>query len=423
MWLLFDAPSGLTLSIRPPLHLLLAARQVEGEERHHLLREAARGLDAAGALDAIAAVAALDSLLSRNRLPPPTAVPPPATQSAPIPHGTLPERAEVLVAGDGTAQRGWTAGPVPRLRVLGDPLPNGQRLSLSLPVLDTAWTAGLSPDPTLHLLVQGPPEVHDAQVGVLGGLRSYSETVAAIRQARAEGRSVKLAAELTPAFPNPTALFEHLRSLAPDAVTIKPFKAPQDHPLAIGAGHVPDLRRGYEEFSAYLCGRDEEETAAILRLLSPNDYFKRHVVRALARKKLPYRCPAAKWMVDADEGGALFPCSSFRRSNLLPVGDLDHGFDPDLARVFAVEAHVDAKPVCRDCWARYLCGGGCYYLATLHHGSPLVPDPVDCALAQAVIEVCLGAARRLQERFPEVARGLVVEKEGEQVWADTSHRS
>jgi uncharacterized protein len=41
------------------------------------------------------------------------------------------------------------------------------------------------------------------------------------------------------------------------------------------------------------------------------------------------------------------------------IGHIDSGFDAEKRRRFQ-RIHADKKRVCRECWAKYICGGGCH---------------------------------------------------------------
>ena len=49
-------------------------------------------------------------------------------------------------------------------------------------------------------------------------------------------------------------------------------------------------------------------------------------------------------------------------------------------------AVVDNLPGCRGCWARYLCGGGCFYDNKAHTGDMRQPDTLDCTEKKAMFE-------------------------------------
>jgi uncharacterized protein len=43
------------------------------------------------------------------------------------------------------------------------------------------------------------------------------------------------------------------------------------------------------------------------------------------------------------------------------MGDVHSGSDVVKRAVHLAERHVDRQEPCKSCWARYLCGGGCYH--------------------------------------------------------------
>ncbi len=47
---------------------------------------------------------------------------------------------------------------------------------------------------------------------------------------------------------------------------------------------------------------------------------------------------------------------------------------------------VDNLPDCRDCWARYYCGGGCFYFHKARTGDMHRRDPFDCRVMKGKVE-------------------------------------
>lgn len=54
-----------------------------------------------------------------------------------------------------------------------------------------------------------------------------------------------------------------------------------------------------------------------------------------------------------------------------------------------IDLTVDARPVCRDCWARYLCGGACVKHAWSQHGDLAAPVERHCLYIKTVVEALL----------------------------------
>jgi uncharacterized protein len=77
-----------------------------------------------------------------------------------------------------------------------------------------------------------------------------------------------------------------------------------------------------------------------------------------ASKALP--CGSATNYLSVDAGGDYYSCHRTVGSAAFFLGSAETG--PSLAarERFATARHVDHQTPCRECWARYLCGGGCH---------------------------------------------------------------
>jgi uncharacterized protein len=82
--------------------------------------------------------------------------------------------------------------------------------------------------------------------------------------------------------------------------------------------------------------------------------------------------------------GDLYPCHRFVGQEARRLGHL-HDYQAGSINDYH-RAVVDNLPVCRGCWARYLCGGGCFYNHQAHTGDMHRPDPDYCREQQTVSE-------------------------------------
>jgi uncharacterized protein len=75
----------------------------------------------------------------------------------------------------------------------------------------------------------------------------------------------------------------------------------------------------------------------------------------------PYPCGAGAAYLSANAEGDLFACHRLVDDQKYAMGNIWNG--PDLKKRSAHLAgnHVDLMEPCNSCWARYLCGGGCYH--------------------------------------------------------------
>lgn len=139
----------------------------------------------------------------------------------------------------------------------------------------------------------------------------------------------------------------------------------------------------------------------IYSAINPHDYFARFVLRVFLRQKHTYRCGAASLAnLTVAPDGSFYPCEGFVGQKEYRLGDVATGFDAGAMERFA-RLYVDDKPGCQDCWARYLCGGGCYLLGAMVNNDIATPDPAECELTRSLVELAVGTLNSVQVRRPE----------------------
>jgi uncharacterized protein len=110
-------------------------------------------------------------------------------------------------------------------------------------------------------------------------------------------------------------------------------------------------------------------------------------------------CEAGRQMLGLAADGGLYLCPLFTQLPEYQVGDVGSGVDENrLERL--IEVDVDSKAICRCCWARYVCGGGCLYLAAEGNGDTRLPRSVDCELTRHIIQLAMWIHSELQEKAP-----------------------
>ncbi|MGA8429371.1 MAG: SPASM domain-containing protein [Candidatus Sulfotelmatobacter sp.] len=108
----------------------------------------------------------------------------------------------------------------------------------------------------------------------------------------------------------------------------------------------------------------------------------------------PYPCGAGAGYLGVSADGGLYACHRFVGDEAGRMGDLGGGIDRDKRNRWLAERHVHFQSPCRECWARYLCGGGCHH-EVLQRGRPA------CDYIRGWLEYCLQAYIRLLEKRPE----------------------
>jgi uncharacterized protein len=130
-----------------------------------------------------------------------------------------------------------------------------------------------------------------------------------------------------------------------------------------------------------------------------DDDFIRLTNFAVALKQLyrgacsPYPCGAGGGYFSVAASGEWYACHRAIGSRAFQLGNND-GLDTERRREFLEARHVHAQPACRECWARYLCSGGCHQEASGRTDS-------SCGFIRGWLEFCLGAYCDLTARKPE----------------------
>lgn len=87
--------------------------------------------------------------------------------------------------------------------------------------------------------------------------------------------------------------------------------------------------------------------------------FHRIVDRIKRGKHYRYFCNAGKSYIAVSTDGRIYPCHKFASAEACPMGDLESDMGNSQSMFLALRPENQDK--CKQCWARYLCGGGCVY--------------------------------------------------------------
>lgn len=246
-----------------------------------------------------------------------------------------------------------------------------------------------------QISIDGPPGIHDGNRRLPGGDGSYAKILPGVRRLLA-ARPGKVPARATFArggidLPR---VAEHLLGLGFGSVHAEPAIGEPDA-TAVTRADLEPIRRQTEAMAEFLVARVREDR--------PFDYT--NLVRyvrgtRVVRERLAHPCGAGRTYFALAQDGALYPCHRFVGMDEYRLGDVDTGLDPRLTeRILGLT--VDVRPGCRDCWARHLCGGGCWKHAVDRHGTLDRPDEeVACEITRHEIEcaMAVNAALGVEDR-------------------------
>jgi uncharacterized protein len=238
--------------------------------------------------------------------------------------------------------------------------------------------------------LDGPGAVHDRQRPMRSGRGSFDRVIARV-----------------------TPLLEMQRRMQVSArVTVTPanldLRTTLDAFVALGFHSV-----GFSPLLRSPSGRDELASTDLSAMLDGmvrcGEEFERRVVvgerypfanavnamRELHRgTHRPYPCGAGAGYLGVSADGQLAACHRFVGDEDGALGDLVDGLDRDRQARWLHDRHVHRQEPCRDCWARYLCGGGCHH-EVIARGRPA------CDYIRGWLHWCIGAYARLAEVRPD----------------------
>ncbi|MCL2797371.1 MAG: thioether cross-link-forming SCIFF peptide maturase [Firmicutes bacterium] len=167
-------------------------------------------------------------------------------------------------------------------------------------------------------------------------------------------------------------------------VSIEPVVLPETHPLAIRQSHLPAILAEYEKLAGeYLARRAAGEWFTFF-------HFNMDVYNGPCAAKRLKSCGAGCEYLAVAPDGSLYPCHQFVGSPPHLVGNVLTGrYEKELPLRFWARNHVNSKPACQACWAKYYCSGGCAASAVKFGGALSQPHGLSCAMMQKRIECAL----------------------------------
>lgn len=193
----------------------------------------------------------------------------------------------------------------------------------------------------------------------------------------------------------------YMQSLGADAVALDPAFGPEDADWALAD-------EAFERYAAMQADDAADALADIDEATGPwHEHTFQIVSGLLTKRRILRHCSIGRDpAVMAD--GEVYACHGLAGMPAFHMGKVDDPASPDFQRLNSDFATLDVHSVdgCATCWARYLCGGGCYANAWFKSGSVRNPDSRHCAIFKAVAENVIAAFVETMAQ-PERAQALL----------------
>lgn len=146
-----------------------------------------------------------------------------------------------------------------------------------------------------------------------------------------------------------------------------------------------NLRKSYGEVSQWYVDRIKRDLKARFK------HYQVILKRLLYRKHSACECGAGVGYAAIDTKGYIYACHRQGRSK---IGHVDFGFNESLTEPW-IDNRLYLRRGCVDCWARYLCGGGCRYDSLKRGRGINDPDVFGCFIKRTLCEEILWIEKKL----------------------------
>jgi len=244
----------------------------------------------------------------------------------------------------------------------------------------------------IQVSVDGDEKTHDLFRIFKSGKPTMQRIKPALEELARQKADYNLRAVMTRANPDPVSILDGLRAWGTDEVSFEVVATNYENARFTSGDWV--------EFNSRYAQLVQSDFARWSQV--PHE-MQTTILHICQHQKIFYGCGAGLSEVTVSPDGSIYECQRIYRQ---PLSNVSEGKGlQELDSKFLTM--VDERPVCRDCWARYLCGGGCMHQSHTEHGSD-DPLPQYCEMKRNLVEasvVTLDRIRTLDRGtadFPEI---------------------
>jgi uncharacterized protein len=252
-------------------------------------------------------------------------------------------------------------------------------------LLDAARIAYLKAhEVAIQVSVDGDAQTHNRFRVFKGGQPTMDRIRPNIEELSRQGANFNLRAVLTRQNRDPRAVTDGLRALAADRVSFE-VVATDNADAQFTAEDWEVFNQGYRAFVA----------SSYVSWAQLPDEMQAMIIRICERQRVFYGCGAGLSEVTIAPDGSIYECQRIYRE---PYSRIAEDRSP-AALGSRLLTMVDDRPICRDCWARYLCGGGCMHQSHVGHGSD-DPLPEYCTMERDLVEASIVKIEEIRAARP-----------------------
>ncbi len=232
--------------------------------------------------------------------------------------------------------------------------------------------------------IDGDQDLHDTMRPFANGQGSYDTIRNNLEAFQKGSRLNETAWSLRATFTNNNLDFTdqvlHLAGLGFQDISVEPCFS-ENPAVGICQDDLPALKAEYTSFAQrYLEEIKAGRSFSFFHFRVMLDQTKRGTQRLT-------QCGAGNGYMAVSASGDLYPCHRLVGLKQYEIGSVNEGITRPEGRQLFASANVNSKSLCRKCWARYICGGGCHAYAIQFNGDISMPYELECELIKHRIEL------------------------------------
>lgn len=253
---------------------------------------------------------------------------------------------------------------------------------------------------SVMLSLDGPKDVHDKMRVFANGKGSYEAILPkAIKLLKSRGGKLPVRATVTSYNPRLSKIFSSLKGIGFNSVYLAPVSGGCEKDYAITEANLFGLKREYKKMAEYVLGKILNREDAGFSL------FAEIMHSIFTGGKRVYSCGSGRSYLSVDPKGDLYLCQRFVGMKDYKMGNITDGLDEN-ARRKVLNNYVNNREDCKNCWARYFCGGGCYHDAVMANGNINKPDIEKCKLSREIVKLAFYIYRKVYKKDKEILDSL-----------------
>lgn len=230
--------------------------------------------------------------------------------------------------------------------------------------------------------IDGPEEIHDMHRPYADGRLSHADVIKNMELLKKNGVKIRASCVITKDFPEPQKLMNYFKSLEIDSVQMTPVR--NGIVDSFSTETIEVLKINYLKLYQQIDSEVLQGNYSTIRILR-EDLSMAAIVNFLSRIRLSSRCTWGREIV-LDAKGDMYPCLYVIGNEKYRLGNYSEGKSSD--EVLKTITVTD-RSECKNCWARYLCGGTCHYNSIALDKSEFDKDEIECSLRKFLIEESL----------------------------------